>query len=551
MKIRKIILASLAMLLMMSISVSPIVNANAETYEINSNALDSNINSEIAPLSMNAYSEEVIEGKNILGYAVNATKHKFLDLKELRTGSHVLNTEFRAEKVANSVKTKTRGASINSYSENTQKMMYTKMMENMGLDNSVSLGCPIFTAEISQNYNINANVEYKSYVSQYFYKLSAQIDVYTYNLPLYSSGLAQYRANLDSAYQQQIIYLINNPTEENAEQFFNIFGTHIIAKGTFGGRMDLYYAALSNKVSVGASLKSSIDTAIKAQIDEKLPKVEIKGEDAINAPIEIDTNVNISFDVSNEIGVDSASILQQESIVTVGGKSTMSSINDINTGYKDWVNSLYYIDENGDLVDDTGLIEVSSDGLIPLWELIPTSYYNSTNKEIIKNLFKSYNQKHAVDFAKYQSGTIKKEIAVRSEQKKITDEGRFNNHIDEIDLSMVGDYSFELLRQSGYNAFNVTVIMDMKEGDDGYQYVFLFSSNKKSNDYLLATCQKELSDGVDKITNYQSNQEFEFDTIDLNFLTSPKLYIRYGASGNYNDDWYNKNVKVRIQFLRE
>ena len=53
------------------------------------------------------------------------------------------------------------------------------------------------------------------------------------------------------------------------------------------------------------------------------------------------------------------------------------------------------------------------------------------------------------------------------------------------------------------------------------------------------------------IVNYQSNQEFEFDTIDLDFLTSPKLYIRYGASGNYNDDWYNKNVKVRIQFLRE
>lgn len=66
-----------------------------------------------------------------------------------------------------------------------------------------------------------------------------------------------------------------------------------------------------------------------------------------------------------------------------------------------------------------------------------------------------------------------------------------------------------------------------------------------SDNKLLASEKFELGKGV-KQTTYES-KTFTF-SFSVNDLEDENIYIRYGASGEKEDDWINKNVKVRIMF---
>lgn len=154
-----------------------------------------------------------------------------------------------------------------------------------------------------------------------------------------------------------------------------------------------------------------------------------------------------------------------------------------------------------------------------------------------------------------------KDILVRSEVAKITDSGRERQKADAVYLCDY--YDLEGLKSAGYTKLKINLSLDVREINDGYQYFFFYSDSRctannlyvgaagligidVSNDpSLLFGQQFEHGSGVKDTEWYTHSFEVILNLGDLNDV----LYIRYGASGYFADDWQNKNVTVSLEPL--
>ena len=137
-------------------------------------------------------------------------------------------------------------------------------------------------------------------------------------------------------------------------------------------------------------------------------------------------------------------------------------------------------------------------------------------------------------------------VTIRTETKKITDSGRFNQPMDVINFNAF-DINLGTKKQEGYKTVSFYIQLNVREIDDGYQYLFLFNSPTKSNDYLLSGLQFEHSPGK-KDGNWWVHYESElkFENISLDKFSNNEFVIRYGASGDWGDDWENKDLKIKL-----
>lgn len=152
---------------------------------------------------------------------------------------------------------------------------------------------------------------------------------------------------------------------------------------------------------------------------------------------------------------------------------------------------------------------------------------------------------------------------VRTETVTITDSGRKNQQMDKVLLSNY--YNVVQLYKNGYTKIHVTFSFDVKEIDDGYQYVFLYSDANCRGNGLLDKIGDALggflgsSDSDDPSLLYVYKFEHGAGKKDTSWKThtftttlstgslKDDLYIRYGASGKNDDDWQNKNVTVYVE----
>ncbi len=123
----------------------------------------------------------------------------------------------------------------------------------------------------------------------------------------------------------------------------------------------------------------------------------------------------------------------------------------------------------------------------------------------------------------------------------ITDDGRFNNSYDTINLTTIFDIAG--LKASGYTTFNVSINMEYKEHEyfKGNQFVFLYNGTS-STSYMFS--EKEVYPG----------KSYAYTTVEFTGMSIEQLndylVVRYGASGDGIDDWYNRNIKVTITFVK-
>ena len=135
---------------------------------------------------------------------------------------------------------------------------------------------------------------------------------------------------------------------------------------------------------------------------------------------------------------------------------------------------------------------------------------------------------------------------VRTDTKKITDSGRFHQHMDVVDFN-VFDINLNTKKQEGYKTISFYIQLNVREIDDGYQYLFLFNSPIMSNDYLLSSLQFEHSRGK-KDGNWwvHKENELKFEDVSIDKFKNNEFVIRYGASGDWADTWENKDLKIQL-----
>lgn len=125
-----------------------------------------------------------------------------------------------------------------------------------------------------------------------------------------------------------------------------------------------------------------------------------------------------------------------------------------------------------------------------------------------------------------------------SRQCLITDSGRFNQHYDYL---IMDETDISRLLSVGYTKLHVELTFTAWEKDDGVQYAFIYDDTS-SNATLLS--EFWFSHGGDKKNTTPKEYTFTADITlhkDLEILC-----FRYGASGKFDDDWYNKNLKVTV-----
>ena len=126
---------------------------------------------------------------------------------------------------------------------------------------------------------------------------------------------------------------------------------------------------------------------------------------------------------------------------------------------------------------------------------------------------------------------------------KITDSGRFNQKYDTINLYELLNISVFDLKEYRYNKLTLTIKITLKEIDEGNQFIFIFKRADKDNDYLIDSIE------LSGVTKTLSEKTISF-TFDIDELDSDMIFIRFGASGKFDDDWQTTIRKYEVRVVK-
>lgn len=292
--------------------------------------------------------------------------------------------------------------------------------------------------------------------------------------------------------------------------------------------MSFNYTAMSNKISLSGDNALNLKNGLKANVLDKL-------------------ELGTGFILNSSIILNKSKSLYDEkfSIHSIGGTifSTTNYDYFINN-YSSWASS---INE-----DNAALIGLESGGLIPLWDILPRQY--QSKREQFKNMCETYissktsndGYHHIIDLSKKDDSTI------RTSEVLIEDSGRFKNPYDKIDLNEITPYGIDVLEDLGYNKIELTMNIDMKEKNKGYQYLWIYSEYNNNDVNIL--WGKDLELGSTSLQDYYTTETFTI-LIDLDKINTTYdgtfIYLLFGASGAFGDDWYNKNVVItNIKYMK-
>ncbi|MCR3905714.1 MAG: MACPF domain-containing protein [Tenericutes bacterium] len=457
-----------------------------------------------------------------LGYSVDAGDGMYADPLSVRIGAPIFDETWLSNLTLNSIAVnQTTTNVISSYSfRGVSKEFSTSAGSYVALNGSYDL----FTFGMARGFGMNLEAIYESYYSQYFYYKTMDVKRFSLALPNYSSNIAMYKQNLHPDFVANLTKLSNG--QLSYSEFYNIYGTHVIANAVYGGRLEMFYSVLSNQ--------KEFTTSVQGEIFNQL-ELGIIGFGSASSSADFSVN---QVNGLSEIG---STFLYKG--VAIGGIPFDSAYQDeFSTRYSTWLSSI---------VDNEVLIGYGNNGLIPLYYFVPDHLSNvgyGLSMEM-NSYLSSKTQQYANIFESgeaFGNTYATAEKTLRTQEFLITDSGRFNQPYDLIDFANTYGIDLQVMRLLGYNSVDVIIKLNVREVHDGYQYIFLYDGDSNSAN-LLGSRMFEHG-GSKKNTNWQIHS-FAFSGIPLT-VNLQQMVIRYGASGSFSDDWINKDLKVQFVFRK-
>lgn len=455
-----------------------------------------------------------------LGHSINLITSDTITIGNVETDHPVLSSNFRNSMpiVQTSPRTSatyvTEGSSFEEY--------YTDFQLNYSNNQAVSGVKGPLSASAELAFSTQAGVSYSSYGSQYFYTLSYRDSRYALQILNNKTNRTQFKNNLDILYLNALSDTING--YQTWDWFFDVYGTHLIVSAEYGARADASYVAYSNSITFSADMKTQLSSKIGAGL------AGVVGGSSSS-----------SIDLQSINYISSGDILHNFFVKAAGGNSfSTTDYSVFQSSYNSWINS---INEN-----TSTLVDVPYDGLIPLWEILPTylaGYSNLMKAEYEARALGKYNDMVEI----FENGPIyaTEFIKIRSLEKKITDDGRFDQIYDTVSL-INQNINFDTLESNDYANVYIDIKFMVREQDDGYQYFFIFKNSQESNDSLIQMTPFEYYPNERK--RVYEERFFSLDAIPISEFNASSFVIRWGASGNYEDDWYNYDVYVRVSVTK-
>lgn len=482
-------------------------------------------------ITVSASENSINYNKIGMGYTINSVNTEYIDSSEIKTGSPIFNTEW-LNNILNSLEPELIYNSDSlSYSSHSFDEITTRLSTSLQYSDSVKGAYDIFTLNAQLGYLGSTSSQIKTAKDQYYYTFISKVDRYSYSLPNFASDLSAYKNNLNNNYLTALDNLFTTNTQNCANNFFDVYGTHLIAKGIYGGKLETYYSAFLQNSSFTTSIKNSINSGLTATISSIVSAGNFQNF-SLSAIINDNNIVQNDFFRAKAYG---------------GIPFVASSFTALNNNYQSWIAA----------IDNyPSLTRTSSDGLIPLWNLLPSKYDSSFYRDKMKGWFEQYAKEY--NYSVYRQYLPNTYLAtdyklVRSQVYRIDDSGRFvHNKHDIINLNTFSKLSYLDLASVGYSSIDVYIQITMKEIYKGYPYICIYNNvcenmtDAQKDSHKVCPDIKYTGDISSAVTLF-----FSFTNIPIaKFNETNQIVLRYGASGSGEDDWENWNLYVKLVYKK-
>lgn len=330
--------------------------------------------------------------------------------------------------------------------------------------------------------------------------------------------------------------LKTNSTQSAYNAFFSTYGTHVVTGGVYGGDFKSYYGVYSDSEVFTQEIIDKLDEGIDAAYAKKAT-----------------TSANIEYSISDVKGLTNKKTYTiSRSHARGGAVSYQNNLNENKGYYNLWRNSL--------TESNAALIEYTYNGLIPLWDALPSQY--SSLASIMKQRFNTYasarqntetqNLKEVEYLTKSTFET--NNAVIRNEKKILTDDSRWENFHDDIDFKEVfGLDNIQMLRSYGFQYLQITLSFTATRIDDADYRIVFFYANDSQDGAINPVLHEEHLYGISKggtVETITVNKKDSGGALMITDLPQSTLTIAYRATGAWDDDWSNENVKLKLKFSK-
>ena len=462
-----------------------------------------------------------------LGYSINLAKDECIDIDKLNNSVLSIGS-------LNITNTTLNTTSSTVKHSNDFNDLVDQIDNYYSLSSSCSTSdYSLFTGTVASKYPDIENMEYTSYPYQYYSTYIYTYKYKTYSLSNYNSDLTNIKRCLNDQYVEDLEALLYDDADINT--FFDTYGTHVIGSMVTGGRLEINYSIVSENYDVWGEKYDSLTYYLNNNL---YSKVQLSSS-------------SITFDPQTGCGVSPLGSNQYIGWQTHGGTDfTISSITQINTVFNSWKNSVTSYPE---------IIQPTSDGLIPLWNLLPGDLNTTTYKNLFISKYNQYMDSNKESISnEYVPNVIQDERAstgyrsIRTGTLVVTDDSEFEQHCDVASLNEFSDLKYDYFKHYGFTKMDVYMQLQMKEINMGYQHISFYYSEKHDTSYRFFTTQFEIG-GNSLVTDYTIGVAYienvplsTFDNSDPDDYA--KFVARYSASGSLEDDWQNMAIYLCIVY---
>lgn len=465
-----------------------------------------------------------------LGSSTDMAGSSYLEMKD----KYIFNKAWLIEKRSNLNINYTKVGKLEGYKSFVLDSFFDKYAENFyGVYNPDLDYCAI-RSDIKSALGFYGLSNYTNAYSSFYYLSTHLYEQYSCSFQYNLHTKHEYIENLDEEYIEALNKVKLN--ELSYEEFFKLYGSHIVMGGSFG---------FKSQISEGVLTKESV-------IDEKIqPELENAFPGTLSRMSQILSNKAFHEKLSEILKTN-----EYETSITLKNSgdriSTCTNPDDthmtmIKKDKSRWSNLAYF---------EPMLIDTYDDALIPLWEMLPKKHEDL--RETMKDEFETYNQNQLEIVKKPINKTVLDSFLfdyklIREDEELIKDTGRFNQCIDSFNFTDFTGRPLEDWKKLGYKNIRVNIKSSIKEVKDGYQYFFLNTDYKEKNNEIAKI---KYEHGIGKRnTEYEEvnmsmlTRRTNVDTIDITEFEET-MYLLYGASGKYRDHWRNKEVYLSLEFVK-
>ncbi len=463
-----------------------------------------------------------------LGKTVNIAKDGYLNNDSINAAKSIFDQEWLEQRLQSSDVIEETNQS--SYTSSFSCTTIEDFKLNLGLTSKykTSIGGKIFdafNATVKDSFEFSGDVKLSNYKYRFFYKCYGYYPRYYVNLAG-NAIVTEYGKHLDKTYEGYLNLLFRDAI--SSQIFFDKFGTHVITSGKYGGSFDCTYFAVNNQKEITAEMKADAEADVSAKIF-----------DIVHGG----TGGSLQFCAATSY--TKLTCAENSNVKSIGGDAFGPvKFEEFDEKIDPWLNSITN--------ETASLIDIPSNGLTPLWEILPPQHLDKI--EIFKNKCKEYllnnsDQLSEFDIALNLGDTFSDNEfhTIRTNEIKINHNKPEDNATDILDLKYdLGEKGFNLFKSEGFTKVKIEITMIMREENDGYQYVYLYNDNSE-----LAKEKCELGTNG-KVVKDPTSYTFNFKSISINIndIHDGILYIKYGSSGLFQDDWFNKDVSVKVTYFK-